>query len=65
MSQSDIPEMESRMPEAKANPPFDKKFSEDVLNLMLDKITFLRMQFLMFVVIHNILHSKSVIMSFR
>ena len=65
MSQSDIPEMESRMPEAKENPPFDKKFSEDVLNLMLDKITFLRMQFLMFVVIHNILHSQSVIMSFR
>ena len=46
------------MPETKENPPFDEMFSEDVLNLIIDMITFWVMQFFVFVVIHNILHIK-------
>ena len=43
-----------RMPETKKNPPFNERFSEDVLNLMLAMITFWVMQllvlFLLFII---------------
>ena len=54
----DISEMESRMPETKENPPFDEMLSEDMQNLMFDMITFWAMQFFMFVIIHNNLHTN-------
>ena len=50
-SHNPIAEMEFKMPDTKENPLFNEIFSKDVLNLIIGMITFLAMQFHMFVVI--------------
>ncbi len=48
LSHRDIAGIDARMPETKENPPFNEMFSKDMLNLMLDKITFGVMRFFVF-----------------